>query len=214
MSSSRSRPARRAGDDDAKRSHCKLRVQFHPLICTLALQYLRFDSTRIIQSEFPTLCLNSRQPITSRLYFLRYVLNPDTRPGCLFSTARASSQASARIRVFALSPNLLSRRITFSLDTIADCHHSGIRFDGSIDKEITTMKVYGYVSNENCVSMRFAKPGGEIDKKPVARHGDFLPWTLGKRATLAIIADPKESGWRYKAACAVACRLGWWELAI
>jgi len=71
--------------------------------------------------------------------------------------------------------------------------------------------VYAYVQNENCGYGRTAAelPGAEVDGKPVARHGDYTQWTLGKRATLAIVADPKVIGYRGRAAYAVAELLDW-----
>lgn len=68
------------------------------------------------------------------------------------------------------------------------------------------MKTYCYVTTECCRVMRTAKPGSEVDGRPVSKHGDFMPWVYGKRETLKMCGEP---GYRAWAALAVCREMGW-----
>lgn len=71
------------------------------------------------------------------------------------------------------------------------------------------MKIYAYVTNENCTITRACRPGSAIDGsgypsrdgfgEAVSRHGDWGPWTHGKRETLRLAEHGKNS---YERACA------------
>lgn len=73
--------------------------------------------------------------------------------------------------------------------------------------------VYAYVTSETCKFVRAFLPGDEYMGGPVSTHGDLEPWTLGKRATLAIVAGdfPNTSTGFHRARCAerVADLKGW-----
>lgn len=73
------------------------------------------------------------------------------------------------------------------------------------------MKTYAYVTNEACRVMDAAKPGSFIGREdiPVSRHGDYTTWHMGKRETLAMIGEQRISGYRRRAAAAVAILLEW-----
>jgi len=73
------------------------------------------------------------------------------------------------------------------------------------------MKTYAYVTTECCRIMDAAKPGSFIgrDEVPVSKHGDYAPWTMGKRETLRMIESRSMGPFMPRAARAVAELLGW-----
>lgn len=77
------------------------------------------------------------------------------------------------------------------------------------------MKTYAYVTSECCRKVAAEKPGALIgrDEVPVAKHGDYHAWTLGKRRTLEIIDDWRDTPYMRAAARAVAELLGWEVIA-
>jgi hypothetical protein len=81
------------------------------------------------------------------------------------------------------------------------------------------MKIYAYVKSEACLNTEAIPPGSEVYGQPVSKCGDYQPWTLGKRATLAIIGkvtnrserlnDQTTFGWKFRTAVRVAHLMGW-----
>ena len=73
------------------------------------------------------------------------------------------------------------------------------------------MKTYAYITTEACRLMDAVKPGSYIgrDEIPVSKHGDYTPWTAGKRETLALIHDQRTPDYQWRAALFVASLLGW-----
>jgi len=69
-------------------------------------------------------------------------------------------------------------------------------------------RVYAYVTNECCASVRAVLPRTEINGKPVSRHGDYSPWYYGQRATRERITDGA-TGYERICADAVSALLGW-----
>ncbi len=69
------------------------------------------------------------------------------------------------------------------------------------------MKIYCYVTTETCRIMRTAKPGAEVDGRPVSKHGDYTAWGYCKRATQHMVGHA--GGWRGTAAVAVCREMGW-----
>jgi len=78
--------------------------------------------------------------------------------------------------------------------------------------------IYAYVTNECCTITRACRPGSAIDPatnapsrdgwgKDVSRHGDWGPWTHGKRETLRLATAV--SGYVGKAAREVLKVLDW-----
>ena len=76
---------------------------------------------------------------------------------------------------------------------------------------------YAYVSSETCHETRAVRPGANVNTsgresdggEPISRHGDYVRWYNGKRATLGMIADQTVTGWQHRAARAVARLLDW-----
>ena len=76
------------------------------------------------------------------------------------------------------------------------------------------MKIYAYVKSQNCLPGPTLLPGSEVGRDPqtpVSHCGDYVAWTFGKRATLAMFDDPGLGGWHLRSALAVRRLLQWGE---
>ena len=75
-------------------------------------------------------------------------------------------------------------------------------------------KIYAWVKTETCTIRGAVLPGSRVgrNEEMVSRHGDYLPWLRGKRATLRIIREGCANAtnyYRYRCAVAVAELRGW-----
>lgn len=73
-------------------------------------------------------------------------------------------------------------------------------------------RVYAYVSSETYTIRHAYRPGEEHPRtwQPIHKHGDFLPWTHGKRETLTIMnLEGAHNSYRRQAARLVAELLDW-----
>ena len=73
--------------------------------------------------------------------------------------------------------------------------------------------IYAYVTSETCHTTSAEKRGAYIGRgeSPVSKHGDYSPWTRGKRETLAVL-DTTGAGtaaYNRRAARAVCDLLAW-----
>ncbi len=70
-------------------------------------------------------------------------------------------------------------------------------------------RVYAYVHGSQCRFVSAFRPGEEYQGQKVSKHGDLVPWTHGKAATLAKVYGASSSLYDILAATAVAEALGW-----
>ena len=107
------------------------------------------------------------------------------------------------------------------LEKLADCinvHLNLESFEASTSRlpgelQMKRQKIYAYFTSETCTRLNVVKPGSFIDNRnggePVSRHGDYSPWTLGKRATFAVLQEPGGPTHHWRVAYAVARLMGW-----
>jgi hypothetical protein len=83
------------------------------------------------------------------------------------------------------------------------------------------MKRYAYVTTQTCTRRDAVLPGTWVGNHPVSRHGDYQPWTRGKRETISIAQGHGNFGSHFNSdvgyrsyMCNTArevCRLMWWQ---